>query len=80
MIKELIKKFLNERFLLNSSAEIDEDASLIENGVVDSLGVLEIVGFIEEKFRFEVQDEDLTSDNLDSVNKIVRFVERKMGA
>lgn len=80
MIKELIKKFLNERFLFNQAAEIDEDASLIENGLVDSLGVLEIVGFIEEQFQLEVQDEDLTSDNLDSVNKIVRFVERKMGA
>lgn len=77
MIKEQIKKFLREKFFLNLTEEFDDDQSLLESGAVDSLGILEIVSFLEDQFQLEVQDEELTSANLDSINKIAAFVERK---
>ncbi|MGB9836075.1 MAG: acyl carrier protein [Candidatus Saccharicenans sp.] len=77
MIKEQIKKFLREKFFLNSTEEFDDDQSLLESGAVDSLGILEIVSFLENQFQLEVRDEELTSANLDSINKIAAFVERK---
>jgi len=53
--------------------------SLLETNTVDSVGILEIVGFIENHFNLKVEDEELTAENLDSINKIVRFIEKKQG-
>ncbi|MCE9535905.1 MAG: acyl carrier protein, partial [Nitrospirae bacterium] len=53
------------------------DASFLESGIIDSTGVLELVSFLEEQFKVKVEDEDLIPANLDSVNAIVRYVEKK---
>lgn len=56
-----------------------DDASLLEEGIMDSTGVLDLVMFIEETFGIHVEDEELVPENLDSVDKLVAFVERKTG-
>lgn len=80
MIKDEVKKFILEKFLFNSSDQIDDEMSLIDSNTVDSVGILEIVGFIENRFKIKVEDTELTAENLDSINKIARFIERKLGA
>jgi acyl carrier protein len=79
MIKDEIRQFITEKFLLNSGDDLDDDMSLLETNTVDSVGILEIVGFIENNFNLKIEDEELTAENLDSINKIVRFIEKKQG-
>ncbi len=79
MIRDEIRKFIVEKFLFNCGDQLDDEASLLETNTVDSVGILEIVGFIENRFNLKVEDEELTAGNLDSVNRIARFVERKLG-
>lgn len=79
MIKDEIRRFIIEKFLLNSGDNLDDDIPLIETNTVDSVGILEIVGFIENHFGLKVEDEELTAENLDSINKIARFIEKKQG-
>jgi acyl carrier protein len=57
----------------------DED-SLIENGVIDSTGVLQLVSFVEDNFGVHVEDDDIVPDNLDSLSKLTLFVSRKLGS
>lgn len=79
MIKDEIRRFIIEKFLLNSGDHLDDDMSLLETNTVDSMGILEIVGFIENHFGLKVEDEELTAENLDSINKIASFIEKKEG-
>lgn len=54
-----------------------DDDSLLEKGIIDSTGVLELVGFIEEGFHVAVKDDELLPENLDSVNRLIAFITRK---
>ena len=53
-----------------------DDASFLEEGIVDSVGIMELVMFLEENFGLTVDDEDLTPDNFDSVNKLAAYIKR----
>jgi acyl carrier protein len=77
-IRGQIKRFISDNFVFGGDeGGLRDDASLLEEGVVDSTGVLNLVMFIEETFGVEVKDEELVPENLDSVDKLVAFVERK---
>lgn len=70
-----IRTFIIDNFLFGDTASMpDDNASLLEGGVLDSTGVLELVGFIEESWEIEMTDEEIIPDNLDSVFKIAAFV------
>ncbi len=71
-IKRAMVNYLKESFMMPE--DLDENASLLENGIIDSTGVIELVGFLEENFGIVVKDEEITPDNLDSVKKIVTYV------
>ena len=80
-IKERVQKFIEERFLAGAGLDrIQPDVSLLENGIMDSTGVLEFIDFLEGTFNIKIMDEELVPDNLDSINRIVAFIERKTGA
>ena len=70
----LIRDFIVQRFPLASSKELTSDLSLLESGIVDSLGVLDLVGFIEEEFGIQAEDDDLVPENFDSIEALTRFV------
>lgn len=73
-----IRTFVIENFLFGDAASMPDDkTSLLESGVLDSTGVLELVGFIEETWGFEMADDDIVPANLDSVTKIAAFVMSK---
>lgn len=80
-IKETVRSFLVENFLFgDTSFALDDDASLIENDIIDSTGVLELVAFIEERFGVTMADAEIVPANLDSLNRIAAFVGTKAAA
>jgi acyl carrier protein len=72
-----IKSFLVEHFPSARKKELGSREALLENGIVDSLGILDLVAFIEGTFAIAVADEDLIPDNFNSIEKISLFVESK---
>lgn len=75
---EMVRDFLVETFLLTGNdVELQGDTSLLEEGIVDSTGVLDVILFVEQTFGISVADEDVVPDNFDSVNKIAAYVDRK---
>jgi acyl carrier protein len=77
-IHSQIRTFVVDNFLFGDhSAPLADDQSLIENDVMDSTGVLELVSFIEERYGIAMADADIVPANLDSVARIVSFIERK---
>ena len=73
-----IRDYIRENFLFGSNEKIDDHDSLLERGIIDSTGAMELVSFLETEFRVEVSDEDLVPENLDSVTAIAAFVTRKL--
>lgn len=77
-VSEVIITFIKENFIRGrSQAEISPDESLIDSGIIDSTGILELVMFLEEKFSITIEDEELIPENLDSVNNLKIFLESK---
>jgi acyl carrier protein len=73
-----LRSFLAENFLLGEEFRgLPGSASLIEAGIIDSTGVLELVGFLEEAYEIEITDSELVPENLDSIDNVVRFVDAK---
>jgi acyl carrier protein len=75
-----VRQFIKENFYAASSSDLTDDASLLDLGIVDSTGILEVVAFIEEAFDITVDDAEMLPENLDSIQNIVSFVERKTAA
>jgi len=57
---------------------LKDDTSFLEEGIIDSTGVLELVTFLEEEFEIEVNDEELIPENLDSINNVTAYLEGKI--
>ncbi len=75
-----VKSFIVDNFLFGQGGDkIAVDASLMDNGIVDSTGVLELIAFLEETWSIEVEDEELVPENLDTLGNITRFIQRKSG-
>lgn len=77
--KQQIRQFITTNFYVAPEAGLADDASLLDNGVIDSTGVLEVISFLEESFEIKVEDKELLPENLDSIDRIAAFVERKAG-
>lgn len=76
-VESIVLDFIVENFRFgDTSFEIAPDASLIENDVIDSTGVLELVAFLEERFDLTIADTDIVPANLDSLSRIAAFVAR----
>ena len=78
--EEQIRTYIVDSFLLGDGQVPSSSESLLESGVVDSTGVIELVGFLEETFAIQVADEDLVPENLDTIANIAAFVSRKKAA
>jgi len=76
--KTQIKEFIIENFLFGSANGLKDDTSFLEEGTIDSTGVLELVTFLEETFEIQVEDEELIPENLDSINNVTAYLERKV--
>ena len=69
-----------ENFIFEEDKNLKEDTSFLENGIIDSTGILELVTFLEETFEIEVEDEELVPENLDSIANVVQYIQTKLGA
>ena len=72
-----IRGYIVENFLLGDDQGLEVSQSLVDSGVVDSTGVIELVAFLEETFGIDVADEDLIPEHLDTIANIAAFVQRK---
>jgi acyl carrier protein len=74
-----LRAFVVDRFLFGqANGNLTEDTSLIDNGIIDSTGVLELIGFLQQRYGIQLEDEDIIPENLDSLGRLTRFVERKL--
>ena len=77
-LKDTIRIFVVENFLFGNNQNLEDKTSFLEEGIIDSTGVLELVGFIEEEFSIIVEDEELIPENLDSIYNVSAYLEKKM--
>jgi len=69
-----IRAFVKQRFPLAQTTDFADEDSLLEAGIIDSLGILDLVTFLEETFPVTIADDDLNPENFESVAALVRFV------
>jgi acyl carrier protein len=75
-----IKNYILENYLFTDDQNaLNDGDSFLQQGIIDSTGILEVIFFLEEEFGLKVADEEMIPENLDSVNNLVAFVERKKG-
>jgi len=78
-VKTELRKFIVENFMFGQeNQDFSDDASMLENGLIDSTGVLELVAFVEEKYGISVADEELVPTNFDSVDNLAEYVRKKL--
>jgi len=75
--REKVRAFITEQFLFGQGGDLGDGDSLLENGVLDSTGVLELEAYLVRAFSIKVDDAELVPDNFDSINAICAFLERK---
>lgn len=77
--KDRIRTFLTTNFYLPDPEALADEASLLDQGIIDSTGVLEVIGFLEDTFHITIDDSEMLPENLDSIGQIAAFVQRKQG-
>jgi len=75
----VVREFVLSNFYVPDTTVLSDEASLLDHGVIDSTGVLEVIAFIERRFEIRVDDEEILPENLDSVARISAYVQRKRG-
>lgn len=77
LYSETIKQFIIDNFLFGDGNKLSFDTPLLEKGIIDSTGVIELVAFIEDNFNLTIADEELVQDNFSSLNAIEKFLQSK---
>lgn len=75
-----VREFIAENFLFRADADLDDDQSLLDSGVIDSTGVLEVIAFLEQTFGISIADDEIVPENLDSINNMTRYLASKLPA
>lgn len=78
LIDEQLRNFIYSNFLLGQDFVLSSSDSFLERGVIDSMGVLEVIAFLQETYGITVEDEELTPENLDSFNNLEAYIARKL--
>lgn len=77
-IRGRLRDFVREAFLLGDEVDLEDDTSLLMSGILDSTGVLELVLHLEQDYGLQIADEEILPDNLDSIERLCRFVQSKL--
>jgi len=75
-----VRAFVVENFLFGDDGNLHADTKFLENGIIDSTGALELVGFLEAAFGIHIEDDEIVPDNLNSLNNICRYLQRKISS
>lgn len=73
-----IYRFIVDNFMFGQADGLAYDESLLQKGVIDSTGVLELVTFLQDNFKITVEDDEIIPANLETVNGIVAYVDKKL--
>ncbi len=80
-VQAQVREFIVDNFMMGlDESELNNGDSFLETGLIDSTGILEVVGFIEDSFEIEIPDEDMIPENLDSIDNISKYVAGKCKA
>jgi acyl carrier protein len=77
MNETTIREFIVSFFYVPEPEAFSDDQSLLDSGIVDSIGMFDVIAFLEKQFGFKIKDEEMIPENLDSVANMSRFVARK---
>jgi acyl carrier protein len=77
VIQKKVRAFVTSNFYVADPDTLKDTDSLLDSGVIDSTGVLEVIAFVEDTFGVTVDDAEMLPENLDSIERIARFVVRK---
>ena len=78
-VQNKIRSFIVDNFLFGDDEGLEIGTSFLDEGIVDSTGILELIEFISEEFEITVEDEELIPENLDSIDNVTAFIGRKKG-
>ena len=76
-LKDKFREFIIENFLFGEADGLKYETSFLDEGIIDSTGILEVVDFLEEEFNIEVDDDELIPENLDSIKNLEAYIIRK---
>jgi acyl carrier protein len=79
-IGDRLRSFIKQNFYAAHKLEIADSDSLLDRGIIDSTGVLELVGYLEKEFGIKIADEEMVPENLDSIANMLAFIQSKLGA
>ncbi len=77
-VKHLVRHFVVDNFLFGDDNQLEDHTSFLDKGIIDSMGVLELVDFIDKTFQVTIADSELLPENLDSINNIEKYLQRKL--
>jgi len=73
-----VTEFINGKFIFDQSIQLTREQKLIDSGIIDSIGVLELIDFIEATYSINIDDEELVPANLGTIDAVARFIVKKM--
>lgn len=74
--RSILMDFIRQEFMRGRRADLGEEDDLLSSGIIDSLGILRLVAFVEERFNVQMPDEDVVFENFQSVNALADYLER----
>ncbi len=73
-----VRNFIVENFLYGEDGDLKEDTSFLDNAIIDSTGILELIAFLEQTFGILVEDDEIIPENLDSLKNVSNYLSRKI--
>jgi acyl carrier protein len=76
-LERTVREFVIKNFIFEDDGSLTPETSFLDNGIIDSTGVLELITFVEETYGIKVEDNEIVPENLDSIRSVASFVERR---
>ncbi len=77
-IERTVREFVIKNFIFEDDGSLAAEKSFLDNGIIDSTGVLELITFVEETYGIKVEDNEIVPENLDSIRNVASFVDRRL--
>ena len=77
-IRDQVHQFITTNFYVPDPQALADATSFLDTGIIDSTGVLELVGYLQEQFGVVLEDGEIVPENLDSINKLLRYLDMKL--
>lgn len=78
LVEHEIRRYIVDNILFGDDKKLKDNASFQEHGILDSMGFLDLITFVEEKYGIKIKDKEIVPENFDSLQNIANFVERKL--